>query len=54
MKDYEAPGIVELGSVSELTHGSGDERGWDSEYPGLWGFLGFIFGNGGSPSGSTG
>lgn len=53
MKNYEAPKVTELGTVGDLTRGTGDEHAWDSEY-GIFGFVGIIVGNGGSPSGSNG
>lgn len=53
MKSYESPAVIELGSVSDLTRGTGDEHDWDSDY-GLLKGLGFILGNGGEPSGSNG
>lgn len=54
MNNYETPRVTDLGSVASLTQGSGDDHAWDSEYPGFFGFIGIIVGNGGSPSGSNG
>jgi hypothetical protein len=57
MKNYEAPTITQLGSISDLTQGTGTERGYDNAYgqihP-LLGYIGYFNNTGGSPSGSAG
>jgi hypothetical protein len=50
--NYSAPAITEIGSVADLTRGTGDDHTWDSAY-GLAAGLGFVFGDGGRPSGSA-
>ncbi|NNE11585.1 MAG: lasso RiPP family leader peptide-containing protein [Ilumatobacter sp.] len=50
MDQYEAPSIVELGSVDDLTCGTGNQHRWDSAYPGFFGILGIPLGTGGEYS----
>ena len=54
MSDYESPSITELGTITDLTRGTGNDRGFDSAYG--WGaFFGFFDKSGGpGPSGSAG
>ena len=54
MNNYESPMITELGTISELTRGTGSERGYDSAYGFPWGIFGYFDSTGGSPSGSAG
>lgn len=46
MNNYEAPSIIELGSVESLTRASGNEVDFDSNLPGFLSLIGFL-GNGG-------
>ena len=56
MDTYDAPRIVDLGSVESLTRGTGDDWAWDSNLGILANAFGFLTGNpsGNLPSASGG
>ncbi|NNE11586.1 MAG: lasso RiPP family leader peptide-containing protein [Ilumatobacter sp.] len=48
MDTYEAPSVIELGTIDDLTRGSGNQFSFDSSYPGNSGHRGFSDGTGGT------